>query len=574
MQPRIPRIVTIVTPTGPMAVLRSVAERLLSEGVISGSLDGGLHAADAATVKTATMVHGVCDFCSAPGIEDGFDVPDFDMPGTSTRSTDGWATCGPCGELVRAGKRKELLKRSIDSLAFAKFTKFAIAELHERFWRGLDAMAEAVGISTGIVDFVEDRLSFGKPVLTDRDKRIDAIGKLVGLTVDEVQTLIRGDLPVPLATKLVAWGKSFGGKDARQVAELLAGGQPKPLPSIVPHWQRALDAKFEVLTMLQQVMKSPQAQEWFPDPVDLHDTKAVAQMAKMARVRAGSKLLGVDEDFKMIRGAQAYSFNAETEAAIMEAAKGIPHDAPLSSIETPNTGSGWFWFSAPLAVAASPMASDYTHALLWGWDSESKDPMLQFSAYVLDEKGRGKDQAKLYPSTHWKWPLSMSFHDMLGLNTLLWRDLYGPGAPLEHDPLSVGEDAHRKVIADLSLFFVMACLWFRQTVAAPPILTKESGHVERHARKRYQREHQLTDVPTVQVIALRKTARTVAAEAPPERADGAREYHCQWIVIGHTRLQPCGPGRTDRKLIWISPHLAGPPDKPLKTKTKVYAVVR
>jgi hypothetical protein len=123
-------------------------------------------------------------------------------------------------------------------------------------------------------------------------------------------------------------------------------------------------------------------------------------------------------------------------------------------------------------------------------------------------------------------------------------------------------------------------VWFRQTVPGEPKkkitpkLTQEPGHVERHARKRYQREFKLPETPTVQVVALRKTARTPVEDAPADRAASAREYHCRWIVQGHARLQACGPGRKDRKLIWIDPHPAGPADKPLKIKTKVYAVIR
>ena len=31
--------------------------------------------------------------------------------------------------------------------------------------------------------------------------------------------------------------------------------------------------------------------------------------------------------------------------------------------------------------------SDYTHALLWTWDTHFKEPTLRFSAFVVNEKG-------------------------------------------------------------------------------------------------------------------------------------------------------------------------------------------
>ena len=593
-EPHLPRVTLIMTPTGALSIMRDVAARLLKEGVISGDLNGTLHANDAATVKAAMMLHGVCDFCSSPGIEHSFDVPDFDMPFAGT-STGGWAACGPCGEFVMAGKRKELFARAVDSLAFAKFTKGAIQDLHNRFWRGLEMQGEAQGMAEGLAQFVENKLPTPDTLaatITDRDKRLEAISRLSGLTVVELEQVVAagqskefGALPGPLVTKLVAWHKKFGQKiDAHALLDLV--GVRKPLPVIVPHWQAALDAKFAAMTMLHSMLTTAKGIETFKESVDLNDKAGMQRLLEIAAHRQNLKALSVDEDYRILRSAQAYSFSAETEAAIREASQSIPHDAPLSSIETPNTGSGWFWFSDPLPIASAPVSSDYTHALLWAWTNGvpglPDQPALVFSAYVKNDKkdGLGGGDGKIYPSARWFWPLSMSFHDMLGYNTLLWRDVYGPGKPLEKDPNVIGEAHTRHTIADLSLFFVMACVWFRQTVPGQPkkiinpVLTQQPGHIERHARKRYQREFKLPDTPTVQVVALRKTARTEAAEAPAERVAGAREYHCRWIVAGHPRLQACGPGRKDRKLIWIDAHPAGPEDKPFRTKTKVFAVVR
>jgi hypothetical protein len=40
----------------------------------------------------------------------------------------------------------------------------------------------------------------------------------------------------------------------------------------------------------------------------------------------------------------------------------------------------------------------------------------------------------------------------------------------------------------------------------------------------------------------------------------------QWLVRGHWRNQPCGPGLTDRKGIWIMPHWKGPADAPINLR--------
>lgn len=279
--------------------------------------------------------------------------------------------------------------------------------------------------------------------------------------------------------------------------------------------------------------------------------------------------MGLRTDAKFLKLAETYSFNEETTEAIQEAAKSIPHDAPLSSIETPNTGAGWFWFSTPLSIASSPQASPTTAALLWGWESDDLGPVIRFSTFVVDEYG-ALTRGKVLPATKWYWPLNFSFHEMLVLNRESYRKAYAEGGEFENIGVqSMGEEATIKLIADLSVFFLAACLWFKQK-----ILISAPGHIERHARKRYVRDHKLKEPPSVRVIALRASLREPAPPREPGAEGGKREYHCRWIVKGHARLQVCGPGRKDRKLIWIDPYPKGPEDKPLRTREKVYAVIR
>jgi hypothetical protein len=53
-------------------------------------------------------------------------------------------------------------------------------------------------------------------------------------------------------------------------------------------------------------------------------------------------------------------------------------------------------------------------------------------------------------------------------------------------------------------------------------------------------------------------------------ADGTQvEYSHRWWVIGHWRQQACGPGRTQRRPVWISPHIKGPEGAPL-VEERVY----
>ena len=603
------RIQTIVTPTGPLSVITPIAQQLLTAGVISGTLDGALHATDAATVKAAIMGHGVCDFCSAPGPTRIFDVPDFQMPDVpNTTSTGGWAACDACAALVDAGHRKALLARSIDNMAFPKFSQKAIAELHTRFWNGMEEMTAAKSLLKGVADFIEDRIDVtpmpGKP--TDREGRISAIAKTLGLPASELTGLLSdsdadlASLITPtLAGRLLKWRKRYGDSiGPRELANLFT--PPKqPFAEVIPHWQAAMNAQFEAATNLRMFFKATEAaHEYFPDAVDLHDKAAVKHLMKLAEARQSLKKMGFGTDLQVLPTATAYSFSHDIASGILEASQSIPHESPLSSVEPPNTGSGWFWFNDPLPFASASASSEHTHGLLWTWVNIpqklapgitvsgidphwGEQPALMFSAYVRDEKSTiGGKPGALLPSTRWFWPLTLPFSEMVKFNAFSWNETYGPGTPLEHDPVVMPLAETLAVIEGLSLFFLMSCSWFRQTVPgnpkkkANPILTTEPGHIERHARKRIMKDFGLDAPPTVRVVALRKSARVEPSGEPVDRVEGARTYHCRWIVKGHPRLQPCGPGRKDHKLIWIEAHPAGPDDKPFRTTKTVYAVIR
>lgn len=52
------------------------------------------------------------------------------------------------------------------------------------------------------------------------------------------------------------------------------------------------------------------------------------------------------------------------------------------------------------------------------------------------------------------------------------------------------------------------------------------------------------------------------------------EWRSRWVVRGHWRWQAYGPGRTERRRIWVAPFIKGPEDKPLVVNEHVYALRR
>lgn len=569
------QIQTVVTPTGPLALIRPAAEKLLKEGVISGTLDGSLHAADAAIVKAALMAAAVCDFCSTPGATHFHDVPDFgitknDLPSnySSVKSTGGWMACDACEALIKTDKRAALVDRSMETMAFPKFTRRAVDEMLKKFWQGMDDRASVAGTAAAFAEFVDDKLPTGpiafKPAYSDRDKRIATLAKSSGLSVEKIEALTRGEIDRAAVDKLVAWNKAFdASKDTREMVRLLAGDiDRKPLAPILPHWQVALDMKYAALANLAKINDRVEREFYSPEATDLNDPAAIRRIVSEAAEAERAVTESFRNDAKALSHAEAYSFNAETTTAIEAAATSIPYETPLSAIDTPGSGrAGWFWFAAPLQVKTADAADDVA-ALLWYWTTDGDAPILQLSAYVLARTGKRAPQ----PSLEWAWPLPDTFHEMI-VGTAIVYDQDAEKMRQITEPL--GKDDTLRAVADLSLFFAAACVWMKQR-----ILVAETGHIERHARKRIQREHKLADPPSVQVIALRRSYREPSGVETPRGEGGSREYSCRWIVGGHPRLQKCGPGLKDVKLIWIDPYPKGPEGKPLRVRKRVYAVVR
>jgi hypothetical protein len=100
-----------------------------------------------------------------------------------------------------------------------------------------------------------------------------------------------------------------------------------------------------------------------------------------------------------------------------------------------------------------------------------------------------------------------------------------------------------------------------------PLLTdRTSIEVDQDVRRSYRRSGR--DQPEVTLIQLRRHYRPDDHEETG--VDGAgRVYRHRWVVDGHWRNQPHGPGHGQIKRIWIADHLKGPQGAPLLATTKV-----
>lgn len=85
----------------------------------------------------------ICDFCSSPDVVWSYPAADFVLSDTGQASEGAWAACHECAELVQAGDREGLLKRSLSG--FPEFmrepVRSHVRELHRRFFDAREGSA-------------------------------------------------------------------------------------------------------------------------------------------------------------------------------------------------------------------------------------------------------------------------------------------------------------------------------------------------------------------------------------------------------------------------------------------------
>jgi len=141
----------------------------------------------------------------------------------------------------------------------------------------------------------------------------------------------------------------------------------------------------------------------------------------------------------------------------------------------------------------------------------------------------------------------------LGRSDWLLQDEVGTSAWPTDSPLrssSIAED-HRFLTA----FSVLV---------AQPLAAVDTHRPPRHVRRRTERAMRRwgavdPNTSDVRLVHLRRPRQK--AGQPHE---GDRSFSVQWMVQGHLRWQACGPGRKERRLTYVRPHIKGPEGAPMK----------
>lgn len=253
-------------------------------------------------------------------------------------------------------------------------------------------------------------------------------------------------------------------------------------------------------------------------------------------------LLGVEGDpafwqenfARMIGDAAPFFVSAPICDLLAEAAKTLP---PFVLAERHLVvPDGWVYFERPIPL----YGKEKLRALLWSFAHDGHGHGGIVSAPFIDEGDL-------------RLPLMGGFAASRFGEAVPFDGLLGNGHP---------DDAGDGAVINRVLSTLMLFLQDR-------ILVSPAREVlNRQARRRLA--DVLNDVPAVRVVELRRRDYDHEGSAHPAPV----EWSCRWLVRGHWRNHYY-PATQEHRPMWITAHVKGPDDKPLRVAEKVaYEVVR
>jgi hypothetical protein len=138
--------------------------------------------------------------------------------------------------------------------------------------------------------------------------------------------------------------------------------------------------------------------------------------------------------------------------------------------------------------------------------------------------------------------------------------VYGFAAPVTAEPVSMAE--LDTVDAPLTVVAALASAWL--LMQQPVLVDRTMERPDKSTLRAYRRAGRQD--PDVTVMDLRR--KYVPQDRDPDAGSG-RHYKHRWIVSGHWRNQPYGPGQSLRRQTWVPSHVKGPEGAPLLSTEKV-----
>lgn len=245
------------------------------------------------------------------------------------------------------------------------------------------------------------------------------------------------------------------------------------------------------------------------------------------------------------------------------AADSLPEDAAYSPQILP-APAGFAYFPQPYPVADVRGDVSYVGAISWQPMTGPDDQAGILMCWWADASHPGD-------SAHQHWvdtgSQAAARHTLLHIANIAYgRQVGQPGMVLSHAERARWEstgDAPLAESSENSLRLPLALF----NLLGQDVVTTTRAPMTPGAARAWSRRHL---VPEVVIVHLRAAAK-IDGESP---AGIGHQRLVRWIVRGHWRSQAHGPAYSQRRLIWIAPHLAGPEDAPLSLKTHVFDLAR
>lgn len=275
-----------------------------------------------------------------------------------------------------------------------------------------------------------------------------------------------------------------------------------------------------------------------------------------------------------VRAAEAYHVNADMSLLVQYAAEALDPTDKVDLSLAP-TGCGIVRFDHPLPMTDVRGQEMLIHWLTWGpatmkYADGGPDETGIFVTYWNDLLEPDEVAVKIIESLEQENVASAErLKRSLGRWAVVTASSLIPGAELGAHTVQPPEDTRRAVLAegDTPTAFTNPqryahALWLMLNQTITSIR-------EEHLTGPYKRRAQRENLPAkVTVVSLRRT------EGAREVGESHVEWSHRWLVRGHWRWQAHGPGRAERKRIWVNGFVKGPEGAPLKVSPKVYSLHR
>lgn len=138
--------------------------------------------------------------------------------------------------------------------------------------------------------------------------------------------------------------------------------------------------------------------------------------------------------------------------------------------------------------------------------------------------------------------------------------IYGGVIPVTDEPLSMAEidpQLPQPVVAALASAWLL--------MQQPLLIDRTRERADKPTARAYARDG--LPAPEVTVVDLRR--QYTPQDQEPDDEAGSRRYRHRWVVSGHWRNQPYGPGQSLRRQTWVPSYVKGPEGAPLLSTERV-----